>query len=156
IRDQRPRGLRILPFPGPNDANYAHEMQYNEQPDDFRATPIDGRTWVQIPAVPLPANASRTQALTAYQTVSITEQSKSPATPSIPFLPTTAGVPAFSRSNPQRDPQGPVQIGDLLHITDKTIAPNGPRRIVDIYRSPTSSSPGVITYILRLDNTPFD
>src|SRR5436305_13462122 len=46
IRDQRPRGLRILPptqVPVPNDANYSRELQYIEQPDDFRAAPIDGR-----------------------------------------------------------------------------------------------------------------
>src|SRR5881397_3642817 len=61
IRDQRPRGLRILPptqTPVPNDANYARELRYIEQPDDFRAMPIDGRSWVQIPAVPLPPNAT--------------------------------------------------------------------------------------------------
>src|SRR5438093_4398834 len=53
IRDQRPRGLRMLPPVGQqykdNDKNYARELQYIEMPDDFVPAPIGGTAELYFP-----------------------------------------------------------------------------------------------------------
>src|SRR5262245_19527956 len=66
IRDQRPRGLRMLPpvnqLIRDNDKNYAKELVYIETPDDFSPAPIGGTAEIYFPAklsttgAPIPFN----------------------------------------------------------------------------------------------------
>src|SRR5919204_3590996 len=53
VRDQRPRGLRMLPPVGlqfkDNDKNYSRELQYIEMPDDFVPAPIGGTAELWFP-----------------------------------------------------------------------------------------------------------
>src|SRR5262245_38835826 len=124
IRDQRPRGIRILVPAGGAlaEANYSRELQYIEQPADFTPMPIGGRSNVSVPAklndttvLPLGYGGNRAP---NYQWVKITEADPYSTTPpmSIPYLPTNPNV-IDPNPNGQvgtrlidRDAQAPVQI----------------------------------------------
>src|SRR5262245_4722969 len=53
IRDQRPRGIRMLPPIGltvrDNNKNYSTDMVYIEQPDDFVPAPLSGTAELWFP-----------------------------------------------------------------------------------------------------------
>jgi len=156
IRDQRPRGLRML-VPavtmGPA-ANYCRSLVYTEQPDDFRAG-TESRLDVPASIAPEP-NAPP---VGDYTWVRITDFTRPvangvPAPVSIPFAPAAA--------NQAVDPNCPVQperrnsngqlivMGDVLQINDTNIDFGKPRRIMDLYQQVQGPSfPKV--YFVRLD-----
>jgi prepilin-type N-terminal cleavage/methylation domain-containing protein len=136
LRDQRPRGIRLVPPSGLFDAQYVTELVYIEQPEDFRA---DSFTIPKIPSrVVVPASL---------------QQSLNPV------VPRPAGVPANSPDYSQiriidtgnsvpylpPNPLAPIQVGDIIHITD--LYPDKPRRILGVSKPANNPT----TVILQLD-----
>jgi prepilin-type N-terminal cleavage/methylation domain-containing protein len=156
IRDQRPRGLRILPpatggVSIPNDANYARELVYIEQPDDFVPAPLSGTAELWFPgkvgANPAPpgySGAARPDYSWAVIAV-IDPYSTSP--------PQTIVAPA---PNFPDDPNATIRRGDILNIqgSGEGVVPTGPRRIVNVVDGGMGADPSgkpARLYYIQLD-----
>jgi prepilin-type N-terminal cleavage/methylation domain-containing protein len=112
IRDQRPRGIRILPPtpPVPIDANYSTELRYLEVPEDFYPAPIGGTAELYFPALlaggkQMPYNYTAPKPVPDYRWALIAVVDRYSTTPpaTIPVLPP--------------DPNATVKIGDVLNVT---------------------------------------
>jgi prepilin-type N-terminal cleavage/methylation domain-containing protein len=111
IRDQRPRGLRMLPPVGlqymDNDKNYCRELVYIEQPDDFYPAPIGGTAELYFPAKvggqPMPFNYTGSAAPDyTWGVIAVIDPYSTTPPNTIPVLPP--------------DPNATVRVGDILNI----------------------------------------
>jgi len=155
IRDQRPRGIRMLPPIGQsfrdNDKNYARELQYIEQPDDFVPVPIGGTAELWFPAMlskgggPMPPGYSGPIRPDYHWALIAVVDQYSTAPPQ------TIIAPAFPG-----DPNATVRPGDILNIqgSGDGVNPVGPRRIVEVRDGGIGTDPGgkpARLYYIQLD-----
>jgi type II secretory pathway pseudopilin PulG len=138
IRDQRPRGLRLLPPTNsvtntvPLDANYCRELIYIEQPDHFKPG-IDNQAFDSRLSVPAKAsNQFPPGSMVAPDEFRFVRLTNTQGT--ITSLPP--------------DPLAPIWIGDVLHVTDPDVgAKDFPRRVLNI--TPVTGDPD--DFIVELD-----
>jgi prepilin-type N-terminal cleavage/methylation domain-containing protein len=156
IRDQRPRGIRMLPPIGltfrDNDKNYSRELQYIEQPDDFYPAPIGGGTaelWFPgklsngTPTPPGYSGPIRPDY--SWALIAVWNPYQAPGDP--PPNPISPVPP---------DPNATVKVGDILNIqgSGEGVNPVGPRRIVNVQDGgigPDPSGKPARLYFIQLD-----
>jgi prepilin-type N-terminal cleavage/methylation domain-containing protein len=137
IRDQRPRGIRMLPPIGAqfkdNDKNYSRELQYIEQPDDFVPAPLSGTAELWFPAklsngtATPPGYSGSIRPDYRWALIAVIDPySTSP--------PQTIVVPSQSSLTYPDDPNATVRPGDILNIqgSGESVNPIGPRRIMRV------------------------
>lgn len=155
IRDQRPRGIRMLPPIGltvrDNDKNYSRELVYIEQPDDFVPAPIGGTAELWFPGLvngnPIPPGYSGS-VKPDYTWALIAVIDPYSTTPPQTIVPPNPRFPD--------DPNATVRRGDILNIqgAGEGVNPVGPRRIIAVQDrgiGPDPSGKPARLYLIQLD-----